>query len=209
MVVAALLSRRLGQRLPELFNRLRLPAVGEKVARVSGEFGAYRRRVLWLHGILLFSVCVQALRMLTHILVALGLGFALGGEQMLQLMVLVPLLAVSLTLPITINGIGLRETVSAKLSKRTDSNRLAQSEPDLKEPLGLSMMELTQENAHRYGYDQNEEGLLVVDVKPGSKADRKREYTAFHRHMRTQITKEKSGLTFLRLRRSSRYLYAS
>jgi uncharacterized protein (TIRG00374 family) len=114
-VVAALLSRRLGRRLPEVFARLRLPAVGEKIARISGEFGAYRRRILWLHGILLLSVCVQALRMLTHILVALGLGYALGGEQMMQLMVLVPLLAVSLTLPITINGIGLRETVSAKL----------------------------------------------------------------------------------------------
>jgi serine protease Do len=73
---------------------------------------------------------------------------------------------------ITLFRDGQSETVSAMLSKRTDSDRLAQSEPDVTEPLGLSVMALTPENAHRYGYDKNEEGLLVTDIKPGSKADR-------------------------------------
>ena len=73
---------------------------------------------------------------------------------------------------ITLLRDGESEKVSVRLSKRTDSDRLAQSEPDTSEPLGLSMVELTPENASRYGYEQNEKGLLVVDVKPGSKADR-------------------------------------
>jgi len=73
---------------------------------------------------------------------------------------------------ITLLKDGKSETVSAKLSKRMDSDRLAQSESDVAEPLGLSVMELTPEIAHRYGYDKNEEGLLVTDIKPGSKADR-------------------------------------
>jgi len=47
--------------------------------------------------------------------VALGLGFHLGWEQAVQLLVLIPMLAVGLTLPVTINGIGLREILSAKL----------------------------------------------------------------------------------------------
>jgi len=64
------------------------------------------------------------------------------------------------------------ERVSVELSKRTDSDRLAQSQPDTSEPFGLSVVEMTPENARRYGYESNEKGLLVVDVKPGSKADR-------------------------------------
>ncbi|HIJ55154.1 MAG TPA: DegQ family serine endoprotease [Deltaproteobacteria bacterium] len=73
---------------------------------------------------------------------------------------------------ITLFRDGKNETVSAKLSKRTDSERLAQSEPEVAEPFGLSVAELTPENAHQYGYDKNEKGLLVTDIKPGSKADR-------------------------------------
>ena len=73
---------------------------------------------------------------------------------------------------ITLLRDGESETISVKLSKRTDSDHLAQSEPDTSEPLGLSVVALTPENASRYGYEQNEKGLLVVDVKPGSKADR-------------------------------------
>jgi len=72
---------------------------------------------------------------------------------------------------ITLLRDGESETISVKLSKRTDSDHLAQSEPDTSEPLGLSVVALTPENASRYGYEQNEKGLLVVDVKPGSKAD--------------------------------------
>jgi hypothetical protein len=43
------------------------------------------------------------------------LGIALSWQQAAQLLVLVPMIALSLTLPITINGIGLRESVSANL----------------------------------------------------------------------------------------------
>ena len=35
----------------------------------------------WLNGIFLFSLVVQFLRMATHLLVALGLGFSLGSTR--------------------------------------------------------------------------------------------------------------------------------
>ena len=89
--------------------------VGSAAAQVTHEFGAFRRRVAFMNGVLAFSIVVQALRMATHLLVALGLGFALAPVQVAQLLVLVPMLAISLTLPVTINGIGLRESVSAEL----------------------------------------------------------------------------------------------
>ena len=114
-VLALLLSRRLGALLPGWIRRLGLPKVADQAARVTEEFGRYRHQVRFMTGIFAFSVLVQLLRMATHLLVALGLGFALSGTQMVQLLVLVPMLAIMLTLPVTINGIGLRETVSAGL----------------------------------------------------------------------------------------------
>lgn len=115
VVLALLLSRRLGSRLPGLIRRLGLSRIADQVARVTDEFARYRHQVRFLNGIFAFSILVQMLRMLTHLLVALGLGYALTGTQVVQLLVLVPMLAISLTLPVTINGIGLRESVSAKL----------------------------------------------------------------------------------------------
>jgi uncharacterized protein (TIRG00374 family) len=115
MILSFLLSRRIGTQLPGLFRRLKMEKLAGQLEKITSEFGLYRPRVKWLSGIFLFSMLVQLLRMATHLLVALGLGFSLGWDQTLQLLVLIPLLAISLTLPITINGIGLRESVSATL----------------------------------------------------------------------------------------------
>ena len=115
LALSFLLSRRIGQQLPGLFRRLKLVRLADQLAKITEEFGLYRRRARWLGGIFLFSMVVQLLRMVTHLLVALGLGFVLGWQQVFQLMVLIPVLAISLTLPVTINGIGLRESISANL----------------------------------------------------------------------------------------------
>jgi len=114
-VLAFLLSRRIGSQLPGLFRRLKMVKLAEQLGKITIEFGFYRPKVRWLSGIFLFSLMVQFLRLATHLLVALGLGFSLSLEQALQLLVLIPMLAISLTLPVTINGIGLRESVSANL----------------------------------------------------------------------------------------------
>ncbi len=115
MILAFLLSRRIGLQLPGLFRRLKLEKLAGQLEKITDEFGLYRPKVRWLNGIFLFSLGVQFLRLVTHLLVALGLGFSLGPDQVLQLLALIPLLAISLTLPVTINGIGLRESLSASL----------------------------------------------------------------------------------------------
>jgi uncharacterized protein (TIRG00374 family) len=115
MVQGLLLSRRTGARLPGLARRLRLAGLEERLAALGTEWQVYRRAPRWLLGVGAFSVVVQFLRILTHVVVAAGLGLSLTPEQVLQLFVLIPLLGISLTLPITINGIGLRESISAGL----------------------------------------------------------------------------------------------
>ena len=114
-LLALLLSRRLGTWLPGVFLKLGLSGLARWLQNVTAELALFRPRVRWLNGIFLFSVLVQFLRMVTHLLVAYGLGLSLSLEQMIQLLVLVPMLALSLALPITINGIGLRESVAAQL----------------------------------------------------------------------------------------------
>jgi uncharacterized protein (TIRG00374 family) len=114
-VLGLLLSRRIGPHLPPWLHRLRLPGLARRTGRVVEEFQRYRARPGWLAAVFGLSLGVQALRIATHLVVAAGLGIALTGTQMAQLFVLIPLLAVSLTLPVTINGIGLRESVSVHL----------------------------------------------------------------------------------------------
>lgn len=110
-----LLSRRLGMLLQRFFRAIHLEPLAVKMEQLTTELGLFRQRVPWLNRIFIFSLAVQFLRLATHLLVARGLGMTLGPDQMVQLMVLIPMLALSLTLPIAINGIGLREEISAKL----------------------------------------------------------------------------------------------
>jgi len=113
--LAFLLSRRLGRLLPRLAETVGLPGFALRLEQLIGEFARYRNHVVWLNGLVAFSVGVQFLRLLTHLLVARGLGYDLTGTQAVQLLVLIPLLAMALLLPVTINGIGLRESISANL----------------------------------------------------------------------------------------------
>ena len=115
IAVAMLVSRRLGARVPDGLRRLRLPALARQTEMAVREFGVFRSRWPWLGRVFLFGVGVQALRILVHLLVAFGLHLDPSAAQSVQLMVLIPLLALSLTLPVTVNGIGLRETVSNTL----------------------------------------------------------------------------------------------
>jgi hypothetical protein len=115
LALAMLVSRRLVARLPWLLRRLRLDPLARRAENLALEFRVYRERLAWLARIFLFSVLVQALRMLVHLLVAYGLRLDPDPTQTLQLAVLIPLLALSLTLPVTVNGIGLREWVTGQL----------------------------------------------------------------------------------------------
>ncbi len=114
-LLSLLLSRRVSSRLPRLLRRLRAGAAAARVEEALGEFALYRPRLRWFLGVLGFSVVVQALRVATHLLAAVGLGLALTGLQALQLFVLVPLLGILVALPVSINGIGLRESFTALL----------------------------------------------------------------------------------------------
>jgi glycosyltransferase 2 family protein len=112
---ALLLSRRGATGVRRVLAGLHLPSLARRVDPLAAAFRVYRRQPGVLGRALILGLGIQALRVGVHVLVARGLGLSLTGAQVLQFFVLVPLLAVSLTLPISINGIGLREALAAIL----------------------------------------------------------------------------------------------
>ncbi len=68
---------------------------------------------------------------------------------------------------------GKEKTITAKLSERKDPDVVA-SKQDLKDngELGLQVTELDPKTARQFGHTQEDDGVLVVGVKPGSKADK-------------------------------------
>jgi len=113
--LALMFSGRLARRLTALLARLpwRLPAAA--LEGFLAEIRRHREQPSWLLRVFLLALAVQFLRVATHLLCAWALGVDLAGVRILQLFVLVPLLGILIALPISLNGLGLREMAAAGL----------------------------------------------------------------------------------------------
>lgn len=109
-----LFSRRLGAVLVRLLSRFPL-GIATRVERVLPELHAFRPHRVALLGVYLLALLVQAMRVWTHVEVARAMGIPLGTERILDLYVLVPVLGMAIVLPISFNGLGVREWVASRL----------------------------------------------------------------------------------------------
>ena len=66
---------------------------------------------------------------------------------------------------------GKEKTVYIKIAKRQDDESLVRKETESSDELGLMASELTLETARQLGYDENEKGVIITNVKPGSKGE--------------------------------------
>jgi len=66
---------------------------------------------------------------------------------------------------------GKEKTVYIKIAKRQDDKSLVKKETESSDELGLMASELTSETARQLGYDENEKGVIITKVKPGSKGE--------------------------------------
>ena len=66
---------------------------------------------------------------------------------------------------------GNKKTVFVTLSKRKEGELLAQGTPGGESPLGLQVETMTPEYAMRLGYTENEPGVLITAIAPGSRGD--------------------------------------
>jgi uncharacterized protein (TIRG00374 family) len=87
-------------------SRVGLHSLKRPLDDLAVRFAAYRVRGRLFVGLIAIAAVVQLLRVAVHVLVARGLGIRL---PIAYFFLFVPLLAVIVSLPISLNGIGLRE----------------------------------------------------------------------------------------------------
>lgn len=102
-------SRNLSGRLRSVTGKIRLWGLGERIELVLNHIGRYRSLRALTGGVILLTLVIQSMRILTHIAVGKALGIELGGWTLTSFFVFVPLLGLVMTLPISINGLGVRE----------------------------------------------------------------------------------------------------
>lgn len=101
--------RPLGNALRRGVVKLHLFGINRRASSILNHlspFKGQRRLVAQLVG---FSMVIQALRVVTHVLVGMALGIHVDAIVLCQFFVFIPLLSLAMIPPITINGLGIRE----------------------------------------------------------------------------------------------------
>lgn len=115
VICAGILSRRVGAGVIRVVGWVSRGTRGRRLALVLEEVKGYRVDPGFVLRVALLALVVQSLRVLTHVAVAQELGVPLDGRRILELFVLVPVLGVAIVLPISFNGLGLREWIATRL----------------------------------------------------------------------------------------------
>jgi glycosyltransferase 2 family protein len=107
--------RPLGIRLRRLVLRIRPLAIDRRVTSVLDHLSPFKGRRALVARLAALSVGIQALRVMTHVLVGSALGIHAGPTLLAQYFVFVPLLSLAMIPPVTINGLGVREGLGVLL----------------------------------------------------------------------------------------------
>lgn len=102
-------SRKISSPLRRALSRIRLWGIGERLELVFRHLGSFRSFPALLGKVILLTLTIQSLRILTHVAVAAALGIEPGAREMAYFFVFIPLLGLVMMLPISINGLGIRE----------------------------------------------------------------------------------------------------
>jgi len=108
MVLAALLNRSVLRLLEKPFELLRAAELAGRVHRLCDSLHLLARKRTLLSQVGILAFLIQVLRVAVHILVARSLGI---GIPPAYFFFFVPVIAIAAALPVSINGIGVREGV--------------------------------------------------------------------------------------------------
>jgi uncharacterized membrane protein YbhN (UPF0104 family) len=114
-IVALTVNRRLSGVVKGLFRGITWWGLGGRFGIIFEHLGGFRRLRILLLKLTLLAIVVQLLRVGTHIAVGKALGIAMSPETALYFFVFIPLLGLLMILPISINGLGVREGTSVLL----------------------------------------------------------------------------------------------
>ncbi|MFO7916276.1 MAG: lysylphosphatidylglycerol synthase transmembrane domain-containing protein [Candidatus Krumholzibacteriales bacterium] len=102
-------SRPVSRLVRRLFSRIELFDIGSRMTVIFNQLGELRNIRPVMFRVTCLALVVQSLRVSTHIVVGGALGLDLSGLMPLYFFVFVPLLGLIMILPVSINGLGVRE----------------------------------------------------------------------------------------------------
>ncbi|HET6350429.1 MAG TPA: lysylphosphatidylglycerol synthase transmembrane domain-containing protein [Candidatus Krumholzibacteria bacterium] len=101
--------RPLGNWLRRSVLRLRALSLDARMTAIIDHLSPFRGRRMLVMRLVLLSGVIQAMRVVTHILVGMALGIPMTPVTVAQFFVFIPILSLAMIPPITINGLGIRE----------------------------------------------------------------------------------------------------
>lgn len=108
-VIALTLNKRLSGAVKRLFGMITWWGLGSRFQAVFDHLGSFRRLRFLLLKLTMLALLVQFMRVATHVAVGGALGIPLTLDTGLSFFVFIPLLGLLMVLPISINGLGVRE----------------------------------------------------------------------------------------------------
>jgi uncharacterized protein (TIRG00374 family) len=106
VVVLSILNRRILAVFEKPFKRVKTLDIGRRITKLFDELHSFRDRIPLLIAVLSLAIGIQILRVFVHYLVARSLGITLSPAYFF---LFVPVLAALSALPVSINGLGVRE----------------------------------------------------------------------------------------------------
>jgi uncharacterized protein (TIRG00374 family) len=105
----------LGKLLRRLVTMVRPLSLDERMSSILDYLSEFKGRKILVSRLLGLSLVIQTLRVLTHVLIGIALGIAIDFNALCQFFVYVPLLGLAIILPISIAGLGVRESLGILL----------------------------------------------------------------------------------------------
>ncbi|MBD3179709.1 MAG: flippase-like domain-containing protein [Candidatus Latescibacteria bacterium] len=107
--VVMMFSRPVSRLVRRVFSGIKLMNIGSRATIIFNQLGELRNIRPVMLRVTCLALLVQSLRICTHIMVGGALGLDLSGQVPLYFFLFVPLLGLLMILPISINGLGVRE----------------------------------------------------------------------------------------------------
>ncbi|MBN1164672.1 MAG: flippase-like domain-containing protein [Candidatus Krumholzibacteriota bacterium] len=117
-VMVLVFSRRLSRAVKSVFSRIKIWGLGNRLEQVLGHLGSLRHLRSLMIKVALLTLMIQFLRVATHVLVGRALKIEITSWTLVHFYVFVPLLGLIMILPISINGLGIREGTGILLFTR-------------------------------------------------------------------------------------------
>ena len=110
-----LLHERFGEAASRRLEGLPLGPFAPRLGRLLGHLRDYRRRFNILNGAFVLSLVIQSSRVLAHYFVGLAMGWSLHPTDLGKFFLVIPILGLLVSLPVSIGGWGVREWAGVAL----------------------------------------------------------------------------------------------